>query len=198
MNTKFLMPVIVIGALSAACKSDGSSNESARVDPAVEQAKWIEYSTPGPAHEKLANKVGRWKLNVTHFIPDQPAMQSEATSEIKWALDGRFLVDNMTGNMMGAPFNGMGTTGYDNMKKSYFVTWVDNMGTGVTYMEGKYDAGNRTFTYEGKMADPSSGKFVKSRIVEKELDKDHWTMQMFMEHDGDMHKGMEIAYTRTR
>ena len=197
MNAKILTSVILVGALSTACKSSDDA-KAAQVDPAVMQAKWLEYGTPGPAHQKLADKVGRWKLNVTHFMPGQPPSQSDATSEIKWALDGRFLVDNMSGNMMGMPFNGMGMTGYDNMKKVYFVTWADNMGTGLTYMEGKYDAENRTFTYEGKMADPVSGEFMKSRIVEKELDRDHWTMQLFMEQDGDMQKGMEIAYTRTK
>lgn len=65
-------------------------------------------------------------------------------------------------------------------------------------MEGKYDAEARTFTYEGKQADPASGGFVKSRIVEKSLDNDHWTMEMFMEQGGKLTKGMEIAYTRIK
>lgn len=199
MNAKTLTSVLLIGALSAACQNMGDRSNAAPVDPAVMQAKWIEYGTPGPAHQRFAHKAGRWKLNVKHFMaPGQPPMESEATSEIKLALDGRYLTDSMSGSMMGSPFHGLGMTGYDNLKKVYWVTWVDNMGTGVTYMEGKYDADTRTFTYDGDQADPVTGGTVKSRIVEKSLDDDHLTMEMYMMQGGEMVKGMEIAYTRMK
>jgi hypothetical protein len=34
------------------------------------------------------------------------------------------------------PFEGISTLGYDNAKKTFFSTWIDNMGTGMMVMEG--------------------------------------------------------------
>jgi len=39
---------------------------------------------------------------------------------------------------MGMPFEGMGLDGYDNASKEYISIWIDNMGTGIMYMKGKW------------------------------------------------------------
>ena len=46
--------------------------------------------------------------------------------------------------MMGMPFQGMSTMAYDNGKKTFMSTWIDNMGTGILETEGTYDAGTKT------------------------------------------------------
>ncbi len=44
------------------------------------------------------------------------------------------------GKMMEMPFHGIGTEGYDNVRKKFMASWIDNMGTGILLMEGTYDA----------------------------------------------------------
>jgi hypothetical protein len=42
-------------------------------------------------------------------------------------MGGRFLGQRYTGSMMSAPFEGVGYTGYDNVTKKYWGTWIDRM-----------------------------------------------------------------------
>jgi hypothetical protein len=180
MNTKLLTATIFLTALASACSSTGNSSQAAApVDQQAMMAKWMEFATPGEAHKALAPKVGRWNLKVKAFNPGQPPEESMATSEIKWIMDGRFLQDTTSGTAMGQPFSGMGLAGYDNLKKQYFSTWMDNMGTGVMVSTGHYDPASKTFTFKGTMPDVMAGKYMPSRSVEKWIDNDHSVVQMY-------------------
>ena len=52
------------------------------------------------------------------------------------SLGGRYVIGKFAGTMMGQPFEGMSTMGYDNAKKMFTSTWVDNMGTGIVHYDG--------------------------------------------------------------
>lgn len=41
-------------------------------------------------------------------------------------MDGRFVQETVTGAFMGAPFYGMGLTGYNNVTGEYESVWIDN------------------------------------------------------------------------
>jgi hypothetical protein len=67
------------------------------------------------------------------------------------------------------------------------------------HSEGTFDASTKTFTLMGESPDCMAGKYVKSRTVDKMVDADHWTMQMYSQGpDGKEFMGMEIAYTRAK
>ena len=51
------------------------------------------------------------------------------------------------GKMKDMQFKGMGIEGYDNVKKKFVGSWIDNMGTGIMMSEGTYDPATKTFTY---------------------------------------------------
>jgi len=56
--------------------------------------------------------------------------------------------------MMGMPFEGIGINGYDNLKKKFVSTWIDNMGTMIVMSTGTFDPATKTFTYMGEMDNP--------------------------------------------
>ena len=64
------------------------------------------------------------------------------------ALDGRVMVEQFEGTMMGAPFKGHGMSGYDNVTGKYWSTWNDSMSTGLMVSTGTCDAQNAC-TFEG-------------------------------------------------
>jgi hypothetical protein len=74
---------------------------------------------------------------------------------------------------MGQPFHGIGFTGYDNLKKKYVMSWMDNAATGIMYSEGTYDPATKTFTYVGECPDVMNGKYARSRTVDKMIDDKH-------------------------
>ncbi len=171
----------------------------AALDPAV-MAKMKEYGTPGPAHKVLEAKVGKWNGQVkTWMAPDTEPATSTATSEAKWILDGHFLTENFSGEFHGQKFNGQCLTGYDNLKQKYFFTFVDNMGTGMALAEGTYDPASKTFTYAMEHPCPEAGKYIKGRVVDKTIDADHYTWQMYTTSpEGKEFMAMEIQYARAK
>lgn len=160
---------------------------------------WQEYMTPGPMHEMLAKGVGEWTGNIKMWEdPSKPPTESQGTSEIKSILGGRYFEGTNTGTFNGMEMNGKEISGYDNAKKKFFSTWIDNFGTGIMYVEGTYDDSTNTFTYNGSTVDPLSGKDVPVMETIKIIDNDHHHMEMFMTDNGQQFKIMEIDYTRTK
>jgi hypothetical protein len=123
---------------------------------------------------------------------------SKATSEQKMALGGRFLQQDVTGEMMGQPFAGVGYTGYDNMKKKYVTVWMDNMGTAMATSEGTMDKEGTTITTWGKMDEPMTGERDKKvKYVTRIVDKDKLIFEMYdLSTWGGKNPAMQITYTR--
>jgi hypothetical protein len=159
-----------------------------------------EFARPGPDHEVLEGRVGKWNTLVRLWNEpgNQPSFD-KGTAEIRWILGGRYLEEIYEGTLLGEPFQGRGFTGFDNLKEKYFTTWIDNAGTGVLHSEGTFDAASQSVTYAGECPDTTEWKYVRSRTVEKGIDADHWTAQMYTPGpDGKDFLCMEIAYTRAR
>jgi len=91
-----------------------------------------------------------------------------------------------------------GLSGYDNLTHKYTGMWIDNMGTGVMTSEGTYDPKTRTFHYTSRSPDVIHGKYVDARVIEKVIDNDHWTMEMYTPGpDGKEYMSMVIEYSRS-
>ena len=164
---------------------------------AAEEKAWNDYMTPGAAHQMLAKSDGEWNEELTMWMePDAEPVKSTATAVNKMIMGGRYQHATHTGKVMGMPFEGMGITGYDNAKKIYISTWIDNMGTGVMYSEGKWNDKNKTVDYIGTALDPVSGKELKIRQIFKKVDANTETLEMFTTRDGKEFKSMEIKMTR--
>ena len=75
---------------------------------------------------------GEWNEEVTMWMaPGAPPTVSKATAKNEMIMGGRYQLSKSTGTMMGMPFEGMSTVGYDNAKKQFTSTWIDNFGTGT-------------------------------------------------------------------
>jgi hypothetical protein len=94
------------------------------------------------------------------------------------------------------PFEGHGLTGYDNSRKVFQSTWIDNMGTGITYMEGTFDPSTKMITFTGKMVDPMSGKNGDVKQTWKFVDDNNILLEMYSVQGGQDTKTMEIKLTR--
>ena len=86
--------------------------------------------------------------------------------------------------MMGQPFTGIATHGYDNFTKKYMTTWMSTMGTNIFPMEGKAGADDKTITLKGSHADPFEG-VMEHRAVWKFPDADTQIFEMYGSHEGE-------------
>lgn len=164
-----------------------------------EMKTMMAYATPGDVHQMMAKSVGSWNGAITMWMkPGAPPMNMTGVSKSEMILGGRYLQATNTGNMMGMPFEGISITGYDNAKKIFVNSWIDNMGTGMMFLEGTWDNANMSINFTGKMVDPSSGKDVNIREVIKFVDDDTQIMDMYVNANGNEFKSMEIKYTRNK
>jgi hypothetical protein len=164
---------------------------------AAGQKAWMDYMTPGGAHQMLAKSNGEWNEEMTMWMqPGAEPVKSKATAVNKMILGGRYQQSTHKGDVMGMPFEGMAITGFDNIKKAYVSTWIDNMGTGIMYSEGKWDEATKSVEFKGTAVDPMTGKELKVRQVMKIVDDNTETMEMFTTVDGKEFKSMEIKMTR--
>lgn len=159
---------------------------------------WMKAATPAEAHRKLEPFAGDWNVHVKSWMaPGAPVMESKGTATQKWILGGRWLEQRFNGDFMGMPFEGIGYTGYDNLKKSYVGSWMDNMSTGSMTTTGSMD-GNK-LKFEGSMIDPMTGKDTLVKETITIVNDDEHRMEMWSPGpDGKMFKSMEIVYTRRK
>lgn len=158
---------------------------------------WLAYMTPGENHTILAKDVGSWKTEMSMYEdPNSAAVKSAGTAEISMILGGRYQQSIYKGDMGGMPFEGISIVGFDNTKKIFVNSWIDNLGTGLMVMEGKWDTPGKKITYTGKTVDPVTGKEIKVRQVLTIEDEKSQYMEMFMVENGKEYKSLELKMTR--
>jgi hypothetical protein len=170
------------------------------MDSATMMKNWQVYMTPGKEHQMMASWNGSWTGEVTMWMtPGAPPTQSKVITTNKMILGGRYQQATHKGSFSGMPFEGVSTLAFDNAKKVFISTWVDNMGTGIMVGEGPWDEVTKSITIKGQMVDPSNGKLVGFREIFKQIDKDYQVMDMYGQGpDGTEYKSMEIKYTRNK
>ncbi|WP_158563329.1 DUF1579 domain-containing protein [Chitinophaga silvatica] len=164
-------------------------------DSAAMMKAWTAYMTPGPEQQKLALLEGDFTCDMTFWDnPDKP-MKNTGNCTNKMIMGGRYLESRYSGNMMGTQFEGLGTLGFDNAIKTFIDTWIDNMGTGITVLEG-HMIGADILELKGQVVDPMTGRRRNVRQTLKWVDANHHTLEMFHEMNGKEVKTMQINLTR--
>jgi hypothetical protein len=185
---------------SNAMSSPANESPIPMPDSATMAKNWQAYMTPSPVHKMIAGWSGKWKGDVTMWeTPGAPPQKSKVETVYKMILGDRYQESHNTGTMMGMPFEGIGTLAYDNARKVFISTWIDNMGTGLMTMEGTWDEASKTINFTGNMVNPGTGSAKQERVRETYSVVDDHThlMQMFAQgKDGKEFKTMEIKFTR--
>lgn len=178
-----------------------ASDEWVPVDSATAMKSMMEYGTPGKEQAMMAKSNGVWNAETTMWMaPDAPPMVSKGTAVNKMIMGGRYQQMTFKGDMMGQPFEGVGTTAYDNARKIWTSSWIDNMSTGIMNMEGTWDEATKSMTTTGKMLCPANGKWCEMKEVFKIVDDNTQVMEMYGPDmkTGKSYKNMEIKLTRSK
>jgi hypothetical protein len=209
LNISFRTLNAVIASAVIALPSLAQEKEKKEADKKPDEgammAMMMELAKPGDNHKLINEGAGNWSYKVKAWMsPDAPPSEGSGTSVGRSVLGGRFLVTDHTGKfqmpgpdgkMMDMDFKGMALEGYDNVKKKFVASWVDNMGTGIMNSEGTYDSATKTLTYTSEY-EPMPGMKMKVRQVMKFTDNDHRTMEFFEVRGDKEVKTMEISYLR--
>jgi len=192
---------------TSAVASDAKVSAAQKPDDAEMMAKMMELSKLNDNHKLLAATAGNWSYTVKMWMdPKGNPSESTGTAVRKAIMDGRFVTGEHSGKfkMPGADgkmkdmnFKGISLDGYDNVKQKFISTWIDNMGTGVMFLDGTYDASTKTFTFTGEY-EAMPGMKSKVREVIKNTDNNHMNMEYYEDRGQGEMKAMEINYTRKK
>jgi hypothetical protein len=162
--------------------------------------KWMEAATPGEPHKFLDHFIGKWDITTRMWWegPGKPPAESKGSSEVRWIMEGRFTLEESTGQMMGKPHKGMGITGYDNFKKKYVGYWIDNTSTAMYNIQGSLDQTGKVLTSYGQFDEPMTGELDKlAKFVLRIVSKDKHVFEIYdLVGSPNEFKAVEITYTR--
>ena len=196
-------PAAVAPASAAVAPAASAPSEADMMKQMMELSKMNEN------HKLLSSLDGNWTYTIKMWMnpdPNAKPQESKGTATRKSVMGGRYVMMDVSGKfqmpgedgkMKEVQFKGMGLEGYDNVKKKFVGSWIDNMGTGIMFSEGDYDAASKTFTYTSEM-EPMPGMKSQVREVLKMTDTNHMMLEWYENQGGQEKKTMEIAYTRKK
>jgi hypothetical protein len=187
--------VLIFGLALASDQSD-----SRKLDPKMQEMmqKAEAAGAPGTAHKRLEPLVGDWDVEVKMWMaPDGPPTITKGTAKSTWALKGRFVQQEFSGEFMGKPFHGISFTGYDNVRQKYNSVWLDEMSTGMHISEGDADTDGKVISFDCDFACPMTGeKHKEMKQICRIVSSDKHVFEMHDPATGDNSKTMEITYIR--
>lgn len=159
---------------------------------------WMKYSTPGDNHKYLESFTGEWEGESKMWMkPGAPPTVSKVSLQGEMILGGRYLKVVYKGDMGGMPFEGIGTTAYDNHLKKFVSVWIDSFSTGIFRTEGTLEEKTRTET--GDFYNILDNSSLSYRQVTTLIAPDQFSMDMYEKHaDGKEFKTMEMVVSKKK
>ena len=191
----FVVLSLAVDEMPAAATDAKTSSDQAQME------KMKALMAPGAAHQTLEALAGKWNYSSKFWMsPEGKPEETAGVAEHTMIYGGRFLKQEVKGTWMGQPFEGMGITGFDNIRGQYQTLWIDSMATGMMWVSGQYDAATRTLSQSGANSCPLTGEKNRQGHSEwKVTDNDHNTYTAYLAGaDGNEFKAMEIQYERSK
>jgi hypothetical protein len=150
---------------------------------------------PTAEHRMLKDHAGTWKVACKFYMePGQPPMETNATETVEMV--GEFWnLSKYETNMMGMPFVGRATMGYEPHAKRFVSTWIDSMSPALYSFTGKQEGD--TLKMQGEGWSCMTNSVLKHRTTEKQISKNERIFEMFCTlPDGKEIKMMTNHYKR--
>jgi hypothetical protein len=202
LNRSWLLPVLLLLSVATAAAQEPAANKKPAPAPAknAEMQQLLDFSRPGSNHALLGTLVGTWNF------------QDAARPFVKGTLrrtpmyEGRFYNVEITGGKLPIPiadgkmkeanYQGLQLEGYDNVRKQFVTTAINNhIGSDTEVQMGTYDAAKRAFTYEWE-AELIPGTKTKNKRVLRFIDATHYAEDYYESQNGTDVKVRELVYTK--
>jgi hypothetical protein len=200
-----LLLLVVPGAAAfAQVKPAAPTSQPAASAAAKEEAmkQLLDYSRPGSNHALLGSLVGSWTFQ------DAARPFVKGTVRRTPLYGGRFYTVAITGGKLQVPvadgkmeeqnYQGQQTEGYDNARRQFVTTALNNhIGSGIETQTGTYDAARKAFTYEWE-SELIPGQRQKNKRVLRLIDSSHYAEDYYETRNGAEVKVRELVYTKAK
>ena len=178
-QTSGTSPAIGTAPVGAATAPTGQPNPQEMMKQMMEMSKLNEN------HKLLADMNGSWNYTIKMWMnpdPNAKPQESKGTATRKSAMGGRYFTMDVTGKlqmpgedgkMKDMQFKGMALEGYDNVKKKFVSSWIDNMGTGIQYLRGHVRSRNQDVHFHQRNGNDARNENASSRIAKDDRQRSH-------------------------
>ena len=149
---------------------------------------------PSEQHQHMAADAGVWEGEMQMWMtPDAEPMTMPVT-ETNTMLDGGLWLFS---DFQSGPYQGRGTFGYDVTKEKFVGTWVDNMSSHMSVMQGEMNEDGELVMYMTGV-DPHTKKARKMKSVTKQTGEGQKEFTMYREGSttGEWVKEFAINYSK--
>jgi hypothetical protein len=130
-----------------------------------------EMPQPQKEHEWLKQLVGEWDYDAEMTMEPGKAPMLTSGTEITRPVGGFWTISEATGQVMGAPFKGVMTLGFNPADEKYVGTWVDSMQNRMWQYTGTVDQAGKKLTLDTEGPCPmQAGKILKFQETLSSLD----------------------------
>lgn len=150
---------------------------------------------PTAEHQRLARHAGTWKVTSKFYMdPSQPPMESTGTETVELIGD-LWNLRRYESSMMGTPFAGVCTIGYEPHNQRYVSTWIDSFTPSLFSLTGEWKGDMLEF--RGEAWNAMTGSMLMHRTTERDVGDDERVFEMFCTlPDGNEIKMMTNHYRR--
>lgn len=171
--------LILVGATALTTWSIAQEPGQEPVSEADAMMKMMELAAPGKQHQQIMARAGEWTVAARMRMgPDAPWSDMAMKVKSQAALDGRWLISQVTGQMGPMEFKGLQIEGYNNLKQQYESLWTDSMSTWFVTSSGQVDE-HGALEMKGTMVDFVSPEGRPYRSVTTRQDADHFRTVMY-------------------
>lgn len=163
-----------------------------------DMSQLAEAGTPGLPHRYLGHFVGDWDVAIEQRRPGSPAIELTATATFVWALDGRFLQEDLRAEIDGFSIEMLRFLGFDNFKNRYTLAWMGSTSTAITNATGYQSVDGNEITFFGTMDEPHLNLHDRSiKAVYRSTGKDTFVVELHDLHIPDPNSlVLSMEYTR--
>ena len=202
MNVLAPAACLLAGFAAAASLSTSTAVPSAPPqDPMKEMMeKAQKWTNPGEQHKGLERFLGKWDIEMRMFMGAQATPPEKGTAETRWLMDGRWLVSDWSGQMMGMRVRGHSIIGYDNFKMSYVMTALTNFDTAMNHSEGDMTPDGKSLIMYGTLDEYLTGEHDKMvKYAYRFISADEMRLEIHDLPIGEVDtKVVEITYKRAK
>ncbi len=157
-----------------------------------------EAGTPGMHHRFLNHFIGDWDVLATLRRPGSPPEEYSASATFDWALDGRFLQEEISAEVMGMQLSMLNYLGYNNFKGRYTIAWLSSTSTSITTAIGYQNHDGTEITLFGTIDEPHLNLHERTvKTIYRSESKDRFVVEIHDLHIPEPSSiVMTMVYTR--
>ena len=165
----------------------------------VASAQGFLPDNPGPEHAALEKLVGEYTTTIQFRAKaGEVGQQSNGSAKFTSVLDGRFVLEDSTGEQFSKHFKARKIYGYNNAAKRYESAWMYTGSTAIMTLQGSSADGGKTIQWKATVAQ-ADDKTMNLLITMKRIDDDRFAVELISKSpDGAAGPTLETTYTRKK